>query len=231
MQTTCLLHVFGILISLRTKDKPLKTSYAQDASTALNWADVSHRVLIAENLRTNGDVLAAEILATSSAKDRVAMYRDLARIYTRLAACDMDRVRIAEKDIGMEMQRDSLCRLTLEKMADMLEETCLTADPALQRDYMVIAHAFGRTISEEGLSGWFNNGPMGALNRLAGTVADLDIDQALGERHAFPEIIKMARMIPVDQGVDEEKIESQIFRDGLRLFRRHQGLEKYPHEK
>ncbi len=229
MQTTCHLHVPGILISRQTKAKSLKTSYAQDASTALNWADERHRVLIAENLRTNADVLAAEILATPSADDRAAMYRDLARVYTRLAACDMDRARVAERNIGHDMQRESICRITLEKMADMTEEPAV--DDRGARPYLEMAQAFARLIQEERLADFFSTGPYSGLGRLALTVAELDIDKALKGRAALPELVRMARMIPLDQGVDEEKIESQIFRDGLRLFRRHQGLEKYPHEK
>jgi len=40
------------------------------------------------------------------------------------------------------------------------------------------------------------------------------------------EIIGITRRIPPGQGVDEKKIESQVFRDGLKIFRRHQGLDK-----
>lgn len=209
----------------------MKSSSACDASTALNWTDPTHRVRIAENLRSKAEILVEEVHRTKIGSARAALFHDLSRVYSRLAVCDLDAARQVVGRIRMETQRDNLCRLTLEKMADMLEEMCWAADEDMQRHYMVLAQAFGRTIGQEGLTGWFDKGPMGALNRLAGTVAEVDVDKAIAEREAFPELIKMARMIPVHQAVEEEEIESQIFRDGLRLFRRHQGLEKYPFEK
>lgn len=207
----------------------MKTRFALDASTGLSWSDENDRVLIAQNLRTNAEVLAGEIVQAKPLHERVLMLGDLQRVYTRLAVCDMDAARKAERRIETEMQKDALCRITLEKMADMVEEPCSGDDMA--RNFLVMGQAFARLIRDEKLDGWFSTGPYSGLGRLALSVADLDIDSALKEREAFPELIKMARMIPLDQGVDEEKIESQIFRDGLQLFRRHQGLEKYPHEK
>jgi hypothetical protein len=95
----------------------------------------------------------------------------------------------------------------------------------MPRNYIVMGQAFARLIRDEGLDGWFSTGPYSGLGLLALTIAELDIDKAMKEYEALPELVKMARMIPLDQGVDEEKIESQIFRDGLKLFRRHQGLD------
>lgn len=207
----------------------MKTRYARDASTALNWSDENDRVLIGQNLRCNAEVLAGEILLSTSPCERRDMLHDLARTYTRLAVCDMDAARKAERRIGVEMQRDSVCRITLEKMADALEEANM--DARLRHNYVVLGQMFARVIRDEKLDAWFSTGPYSGLGRLALTVAEIDIDRALQEREAFPELIHMARMIPLEQGVDEEKIESQIFRDGLQLFRRHQGLEKYAHEK
>lgn len=143
---------------------------------------------------------------------------------TRLAVCDMDEARKAERRIEAEMQRDSVCRITLEKMADMLEDANMGAQ--FPRNFFAMGQAFARLIRDEKLDDWFSTGPYSGLGRLALTVAEMDIDRALKEREALPELIKMARMIPLEQGVDEEKIEAQVFRDGLRLFRRHQGLDK-----
>lgn len=182
------------------------------------------RTLIAINLRANTEVLAGEILLATSPDERRKMLEDLSRCFTRLAVCDMDAARKAERRIEVEMQRDAVCRITLEKMADMVEEANMGAQ--LPRNFLVMGQAFARLIRDEKLDGWFSTGPYSGLGRLALTVAELDIDKALNEREALPELVKMARMIPLDQGVDEEKIESQIFRDGLKLFRRHQGLAK-----
>ena len=154
----------------------MKPSLAHDASSALNWADPVHRARISENLRSNAEILIEEIHATKLGADRAALFHDLSRVYSRLAVCDLDAARQAEGRIRMETQRDNLCRLTLEKMADMLEEMCWTAEKDMQRHYMVLAHAFGRTIGQEGLTGWFDKGPIGALNRLAGTGAEVDVD-------------------------------------------------------
>jgi hypothetical protein len=202
----------------------LKTRYAPDASTALNWADENDRVLISQNLRANTEILAGEILLAKFPEERREMLEDLARCFTRLAVCDMDAARKAERRIEAEMQRDAVCRITLEKMADMVEEANMGAQ--LPRNYLVMGQAFARLIRDEKLGDWFSTGPYSGLGRLALTIADLDIDKALKEREALPELVKMARMIPLDQGVDEEKIESQIFCDGLKIFRRHQGLAK-----
>lgn len=207
----------------------MKTCFARDASTALNWADENDRVFIGQNLRSNADVLMSAIALTKVPKDRRTMLYDLSRTLTRLAVCDMDAARKAERRIEVEMQRDSICRITLEKMADMLEEPW--DRDSIERVCLDLGQRFARLIRDEKLDDWFSTGPYSGLGRLALTVAEMDIDRALKEREAFPELIKMARMIPLEQGVDEEKIESQIFRDGLALFRRHQGLEKYPHEK
>lgn len=207
----------------------MKTRYALDASTALNWADETDRVLISQNLRSNAEVLAAEILMSRNPAERVGMLRDLERVYTRLAVCDMDAARKVERQIESERKKDTLCRITLEKMADVLEEP--SEGGAIARNWIVMGQMFARLIRDEKLDGWFSTGPYSGLGRLALTVAEVDLDGAVKEREAFPELIKMARMIPLDQGVDEEKIESQIFRDGLRLFRRHQGLEKHGFEK
>lgn len=208
----------------------MKKSYALDASTALNWRDFNDRVLISENLRTNAEVLAGEIINARSPQERMWFLRDLAWVYRRLAVCDMVMARDVERRMDDEEKQAKYVSFTLEKMADMLEEANVSPEHGMDRDYLVLAKAFALLLREEELDGFFTSGPWGGLGRLAGTVADVDIDTALKERHAFPQIIKMARMIPADQGVDEEKIESQIFRDGLKLFRRHQGLEKYGHE-
>lgn len=207
----------------------MKIRYARDASTALNWADEGDRVLISQNLRTSTEILAGEILLAKSPAERRSMLDDLARCHTRIAVCDMDAARKAKRRIEVEMQRDTLCRMTLEKMADMVEEPCTGDDMAC--NYIVMAQAYARVIKKEKLDDWFSTGPYSGLGRLALTVAKLDIDKAVRERAALPALVEMARMIPLTQGVDEEKIESQVFRDGLQLFRRHQGLEKYPHEK
>jgi hypothetical protein len=216
------------IVSLLTKDNPLKTRFARDASTGLSWLVPEDRVLIAINLRSNAEILAGEILLAKSPKERIALLDDLQRVYTRLAVCDMDAARKAERRIEAEMQRDAVCRITLEKMADMVEDANMGAQ--LPRNFLVMGQAYARLIRDEKLDDWFSTGPYSGLGRLALTVADLDIDTALKEREALPELVRMARMIPLDQGVDEEKIESQIFRDGLKMFRRHQGLEKESHE-
>ncbi|WP_414463389.1 hypothetical protein [Hyphomicrobium sp. DY-1] len=209
----------------------MKISLALDASTALNWAESKDRALIHENLLTNSEVLAGEIINARSPEERMWFMNDLAWVYRRLAVCDMLAARDVERRMDDEENRSKYVSFTLEKMADMLEEANMSPAAGMDRHYLVIAKAFAMRLGEEKVDGWFTDGPWGGLGRLSGTVAAMDIDTALRERHAFPELIKMARMIPPGQGVDEEKIESQIFRDGLRLFRRHQGLEKYPHEK
>ena len=202
----------------------MKTRYASDASTALNWADENDRIFIGQNLRSNADVLMAEIVVCKTPDERRSMLEDLSRTLTRLAVCDMDEARKAERRIETEMQRDSVCRITLEKMADMLEDANMGAQ--FPRNFFAMGQAFARLIRDERLDDWFSTGPYSGLGRLALTVAEMNIDRALKEREAFPELIEMARMIPLEQGVDEEKIEAQVFRDGLRLFRRHQGLDK-----
>lgn len=207
----------------------MKTINWRDASTALNWADESDRVFISESLRANAEVLAAEIMMSKVSVERRAMLHDLSRTYTRLAVCDMDAARKAERHIGVEMQKDALCRITLEKMADMLEEPC--DSQAMARSFLEMGQRFARVVRDEKLADWFSTGPYSGLGRLALTVAEVDLDKAVNEREAFPALIQQARMIPLEQGVDAEEIESQIFRDGLKLFRRHQGLEKYDHEK
>lgn len=207
----------------------MKIRYWRDASTALNWADENDRVLISQNLRANTERLAGEILLAKSPAERRTMLDDLARCHTRIAVCDMDAARKAMRRIEIEKHRDTICRITLEKMADMVEEPCSGDDMALL--YLDMAQRYARLIKNEKLDAWFATGPYSGLGRLALTVADLDIDKAVRERAALPALVEMARMIPLTQGVDEEKIESQVFRDGLQLFRRHQGLEKYPHEK
>lgn len=229
MQMCCRNYRLSVHRPYTNESYPLKTRYALDASTGLSWADENDRALIAQNLRTNAEVLAGEILLAKSPDERVAMLLDLQRVYTRLAVCDMDAARKAERRIETEMQKDTLCRITLEKMADMVEEPCSGDDMA--RNFLVMGQAFARLVRDEKLDNWFSTGPYSGLGRIALTLAELDIDQAVKEREAFPELVKMARMIPLDQGVEEGRIESQIFRDGLLLFRRHQGLEKYPHEK
>jgi hypothetical protein len=201
----------------------MKTRFASDASTALNWASENDRVIIAKNLRGSAEYLAGEIARTTIPRDRVGMLKDLSRCYTRLAVCDMDEARKAER-IAVEMQRDAVCRITLEKMADMVEEPC--GDEMIARNHLVMAQMFARCVCDEKLDTLYTTGPYGGLGRLSATVAELDIDRAVREREALPALIQMARLIPVTQGVDEEKIESQIFRDGLKLFRKHQGLDQ-----
>ncbi len=208
----------------------MKLSYALDASTALNWAVPEDRVMIAENLRANGEVLAAEIVNAKNPADRFGLFRDVSWVYRRLAVCDMDAARQTERRIEMEMRRDTVCRITLERMADMMWDANVAGNPVYERNYLEMGQAFAKVIRDEGLNEWFSTGPYSGLGRLAHTIAEMDIDRALQEREALPELCKMARMIPLDQGVDEEKIESQVFRDGVRLFRRHQGLEKYGFE-
>lgn len=212
------------IVSLLTKETSLKTCFARDASTSLNWADENDRALIGQNLRSNADVLMSEIVVCKVPMERRSMLEDLSRTLTRLAVCDMDEARKSERRIEVEMQRDSVCRITLEKMADALEEANMGAE--LPRNFFVLGQMFARLIRGEKLDDWFSTGPYSGLGRLALTVAEMDIDNALKEREAFPELIRMARMIPLEQGVDEEKIESQVFRDGLNIFRRHQGLDQ-----
>lgn len=207
----------------------MKTIYWRDASTALNWADENDRVFISQNLRTNAEVLAAEIMMSKVSAERRDMLDDLSRTYTRLAVCDMDAASKAERHIGVEMQKDTLCRITLEKMADMLEEPC--DGQAMARSFLEMGQRFARVVRDEKLADWFSTGPYSGLGRLALTVAEVDLEKALKEREAFSALIQSARMIPLEQSVDAEEIEAQIFRDGLKLFRRHQGLEKYDHEK
>lgn len=207
----------------------MKTCFARDASTALNWADENDRVYISQNLRANTEILAGEILLAKNPKERGDMLMDLSRCFTRLAVCDMDAARKAERRIEIEMQKDTICRITLEKMADMVDYDSMCSE--LPRNYLVLGQMFARLIRDEKLEAWFSTGPYSGLGRLALTIADLDIDKALKEREALPELVKMARMIPLEQGVDEEKDESHIFRGGLKLFRRHQGLEKEGWEK
>lgn len=208
----------------------MKSNFARDASTALNWADPTHRASIGENLRTNAEVLAAEILNAKSSSERIVMLTDLQRVYTRLAVCDIDKARTCEDNIETERNRDTLCRITLEKMSDMMDEAD-HPDKEYARNFVVMGKAFARLIGKEGLADFFSTGPYSGLGRFALTIPQCDVDKMLKERDAMSAICKMARMIPVTQSVDAEEIEAQVFRDGLTLFRRHQGLEKYPFEK
>ncbi len=69
--------------------------YARDASTALNWANGTHRAVIAQNLRTNAEVIAAEYLGATTPEERMHLLHQMQRVYTRLAVCDMDAARDA----------------------------------------------------------------------------------------------------------------------------------------
>ncbi|MBS0232546.1 MAG: hypothetical protein JSR99_03560 [Proteobacteria bacterium] len=213
------------IICIQMKATSLKTTYARDATTALNWADEGDRVLISQSLRAIAQTLAAEILLAKFPEERRHMLVGLSRIYTRLAICDMDAARRVERRLELERRNDTVCRITLEKMADMAYEAAVP-DRALARNFLLMMKAFARVLRDEGLCEWFPAGPYAGLGRFAHTAADLDLDTATKEREAFTAVCDMARRIPLHEGVDAEKIEAQVFRDGLALLRRHQGMDK-----
>jgi hypothetical protein len=202
----------------------LKTRFALDASTALDWADPQDRARISENLRNAVKILSDRIVNSKNPEERLVLLDELRRVHVRLAACDMDAARQLERRKDDEARRGRAVSFTLEKMADMLEEANWNSGSGMDYHYLVLAKSFAMVLCQDKLDGWFSSGPWGGLGRLAKTVSEIDIDRALKEREAFPELIRMARMIPPDQDVDAEKIASQIFRDGLAIFRRHQGL-------
>jgi len=176
----------------------LKTRYALDASTVLNWSDDRDRVLISENLRANAEVLAAEILLANSHAVRASMLADLQRVYTRLAVCDMDAARKVERRLDLEKQRDSLCRITLEKMADCAYEAAIP-DRDLARNYLVMMQMFARVIRDEKLTDWYTTGPYSGLGCFALTVSEIDVDKAMKEREAFNAICDMATVISISE--------------------------------
>ncbi len=67
---------------MQRKPGPLKSldfayDYARDASTALNWRLPDDRARISENLRTNADVVGAEMVHAKSAEERKYFFRQV----------------------------------------------------------------------------------------------------------------------------------------------------------
>lgn len=170
------------------------------------------------------------------------MLYDLQRVFTRLAVCDMDAARRTERMLENEKNKDIFCRITLEHMADALDGSLAPDYPfpddigppaedfARMKDQarlqLTIAKELANHIGNNKLNDWFKTGPYAGLGRLAETVAAMDIDKAVKEVEAFPAMCGMARCIPLDVSPDAEVIEAQVFRDGLKILRRHFGMDK-----
>jgi hypothetical protein len=223
----------------------LKTCYARDASTALDWSIPRHRAVISENLRTNAEVLAAEYLNTTTPGARMAVHHQMQRVYMRLAVCDMVAAREAEQALADEKKRDTFCRITLEHMADAFDNAVTAyplpddaplSDAARQRIKSIVrvqldaGKRLANTVVQHNLENCYTTGPYAGLGRLAQTAGRMELKIALKVPEAFSAMCGMARAIPVDTSPDAQVIQAQMFRDGLKLLRRDLGMDNEDRE-
>lgn len=189
-------------------------SFARDASTAFNWASREDRAAISINLRTNAEVIAGEILATRG-HERFARLKELQRVYTRLAICDMAAARDIERSLTPSRNNDKVAIVLLEHMADALdldEPSLEDADPRIR---LMIARDCAHQLRLVELEEWFSTGPFAGLSMISRALPDPasdDQDQLLPRLF---QLVDLARQIPAGLRPDADIPECQAFSSAL----------------
>lgn len=184
--------------------------FASLASTGLNWADGKDLLSIARNLRNTTEVISALIHAAPGS-ERVPLLHELQRVYIRLAVCDMASARSAELEIQKTEQRDSLCRIALEKMADMFDDVGDAETVFQAKGLMTAAKAFARLVLNENLNAWFEQGPYAGLGMVTKLVAPADQQTLLENSGALKDLCWNARAIPRGKTPADDDLQCQIF--------------------
>jgi hypothetical protein len=201
--------------------------YARDASTSLNWRDRADRIHISQNLRTNAGVLGAEMVYARSAEERSWYLKQVERVYSGLAVCDLVTAREAEVKAEEEERRAIWCGSVLEGMAAALKGAAMNPDG--RADLLLQAQSTARSLTS--FRDVFFDGRYGRLLKMSETVAEMDLDRAAGLYHALYEVLKMAEGFEQDKSPEAEECSNDIFAGGHKLLRRELGLGKESHEK
>ena len=196
--------------------------YARDASTALNWRSITDRALISENLRTNADVIGGEMVHAKSVEERKYFFKQVERVYTRLAVIDLLTAREAESKFEYVGREQAWCRSVLNGMAELITTAVLDSEVRMDR----LAQAQSAALNLERLRDVFEHGRDGRLLVLSKTVAEMDLTRAGEMYHALYEVTKMAKGFEGHQSAEDEKGADDIFARGHKLLRRELGLDK-----
>lgn len=179
----------------------------QLASLDADWANPDDYALIAEGLRGTALNIAKQLLRPIEQDARAKLLYSAHRVYARLLVADMAFIRREEALEEEARVNDAVCRISLEKMADALEEAhgmlVKSKGDVDEKDVAVLwlefATKFARVVKLHGGLTNYTTGPFAGLAKLAGLLESTTI---LPEDVAeLVDLIGKARDIPVGQCV------------------------------
>jgi len=157
-----------------------------------------------------------------SAEERAWYLKQVERVNSRLAVCDLLLAREAEVKAQEEERRAIWCGSALEGLAAALKAAAMNPDD--RADLLLQAQSTARGLTS--FRDVFSEGRYGRLLKMSETVAEMDLDRAAGLYHALYEVLKMAEGFEQDQNPEAEDCSNDIFAGGHKLLRRELGLDK-----
>jgi hypothetical protein len=100
----------------------LRVNPERFASSGLDWGNPKHYEQINVGAREAAMWIADRLLGTHSKAERAWLLAKAQRVNTRTFVAEIAFVREFRRQAGVIGEKDMLCRLSLEKMADCLEE-------------------------------------------------------------------------------------------------------------
>lgn len=197
----------------------LRVSPERFASSGLDWGNPKHYEAITIGAREAAMWIADRLLSTQSEAERAWLLVKARRVYTRAFVAEMAFVRDFRRQSGVIGEKDMLCRLSLEKMADCLEEGLEVLsgkqDSVYVAEWLGMAIHFANVVKSKQALEDYVQGPFGGLAGLASVLSHEGVATCEDDLPALVDLVQKARKVPVGVLVTSSGPECRAFQVAL----------------